>query len=137
MRKKQKYMKPRLGNSFQAKVEPFSASLAQSTIESRREERKKGPLGGYTNHNFDSIVGGEYGLNGGLFASSSNTFTNGGYGLAGAMGGVGSSWNGNGRRKKAGRPPKNGKGTKGEIRSMFFVVDNSFVRPVESVLVFV
>lgn len=114
--KKQKYMKPRIGNSFQAKVEPFSATLAKTTIELRQSETEKGILGGHRNHNSDSIVGGEY-WGGGLFASSSTALTNGGYGLGGVT--TSSSWNGGGRRKRAGRPPKNGKGGKGEKRMVF------------------
>lgn len=109
--KKQKYMKPRIGTNFQAKIEAYDETVAKSTIQQREIERKKGPIGGYTNH--DSVVGGEYGLHGGLFAYQSTTFTNGGYGFS--SGERTYTSNGYARRKKAGRPPKSGvKGGKGK-----------------------
>jgi hypothetical protein len=117
-KKQKKYMKPRIGSSFQAKVEPFQEEIAKATL----EERKNGMLristgrtsessgtnsGNNGSSSSFSVVGGEYGVNGGVFASVSNN----GYGTG--TGNNGSS-NGNGKRKRAGRPPKGAKGTKGE-----------------------
>ena len=110
VRKKHKYIKPRLGTSFQAKVEAFDDITAKRTIQIRQEGKKKG-LCGYIHNNTDlsSVVGGEYGTNGGIFASvsSKTKSANGG-------GGYGSGNGGNGRRKRAGRPPKSARVNKGK-----------------------
>ena len=132
--KKHKYMKPRIGNSFQAKVEPFDQNLAKAVIQTRTEEKRKG-LCGYTTPSYnncsignasgngndngnnngggDNIISGDCNiLNGGLFARQSNTFGQGHYG---SMTGTTGNGNGGGKRKRAGRPPKNSKGnSKGE-----------------------
>ena len=117
VRKKHKYMKPRIGSSFQAKIEPFDEKIAKATIKNREKERKTG-ISGYRNSNGLSSVGEEYGMNGGLFAaatSPSSLSNNGGYGY-GSNGSGG--WNGSngGRRKRAGRPPKSGKGSRGKAK---------------------
>ena len=116
--KKHKYMPPRIGTSFQAQIEPFDSELAKSTIQLRQEGIQNG-LGGYHSYskndgNTTNVMSGEYGVNGGLFASTTNTTNDNNSGYASSN---------VGRRKKAGRPPKSGKGNgKGKKQAIAFGV---------------
>ncbi len=127
-RKKHKYVKPRIGSSFQAKVEPFDESIAKATIRGRQLELRcgissvnggsgsgestsigEGKEGGVIVKNDISFAGEEYGLNGGIFAAPLSFSSS-------SMNGYSSN---NFKRKKAGRPAKNAKANKGKGIELF------------------
>jgi len=134
--KKHKYVKPRIGSSFQAKVEPFSESIAKAAIRGRQLERTRGISsihnGGGSSHvdvnsndQDESNGGGKAVGNGGVVGNSTNDIMVAGeeYGSNGGIfAAPSSSSNGHGyglnntsyKRRKPGRPSKNAKANRGK-----------------------